>query len=64
MQKLPGYKEDMKKMLEEGLISYEIKLLTPERTSELLEKIDNSDLKSESNRDTVIRLLASKIENR
>jgi len=64
VQKLPGYKEDMKKMLEEGLISYEIKLLTPERTSELLEKIDNSDLKSESNRDTVIRLLASKIENR
>lgn len=54
----------MKKMLEEGLPSYEVKALTAERLTELLGKVDEGDLKSESNRDVITRLLASKIENR
>jgi len=61
-QKLPSYKEEMKKLLGEGLQAFTIKPLSQERIAELLGKVE-ADAGSEANKDIIMRLLAEKVES-
>jgi len=62
-QKLPEFKEEMKKLLGEGLPAFVIKPLSQERIVELLGKVE-ADAGSEANKEILIRLLAEKVESR
>ncbi len=61
-QKLPEFKEEMKKLLGEGLAGFVIKPLSQERIVELLAKVE-ADAGSEANKEILIKLLAEKVES-
>jgi len=53
----------MKKLLIEGLPIYEVKPLSEERVKELLAKVEE-DVRSENNKQILIKLISQKIDGR
>lgn len=61
-QKLPEYKEELKKLLDEGLTHYEITPLSQEQIDNHLANI--SDITEEQRKDILLRLLVQVIDSR